>query len=411
MSFSAITTALLAAAIAISSFASAEPVYPTITPAPSPTRVIKGRQATTTYETTTPLPLTEYFYPISAVPYQVNPFPVERGPQSGYNQCNSTTEGPNALCQTLEFNSIEDFCIWGSATANEVVANVEAAMVAYCARSGHGGRIFPEGAISSLQFMRTPAYIQIVGFVNYTALNLQTSDPGGELDPHGADLFGNPLGGLVYSTGFSSGNNSTYLQTQSWNQFLDGNGEFCIKLCDPGYNTSLNYCQNIYDIIGCAYNMPADYQALSTPGVFISCEGDLQDEVGTYTSNGQTFTWSQPSLLPATSTLPWTPRVPASSNCVTYSSTNLFPVSLLGYQSSSASSVVSSTASGSASTSVGTAVSSSGSGSSAASSRSGTSSSSASAVATSKASGASRVIASTGFVGSVLLAGLFAVLL
>jgi hypothetical protein len=36
------------------------------------------------------------------------------------------------------------------------------------------------------------------------------------------------------------------------------------------------------------------------------------------------YTWSQPDTLPATSTLPWTPRIPASSNCVTYSSEELF---------------------------------------------------------------------------------------
>ena len=38
-----------------------------------------------------------------------------------------------------------------------------------------------------------------------------------------------------------------------------------------------------FDLIGCDYNMPAAY----APGQFLSCEGDLQDEVGTYTSGGQ----------------------------------------------------------------------------------------------------------------------------
>ena len=39
---------------------------------------------------------------------------------------------------------------------------------------------------------------------------------------------------------------------------------------------------SIYDLIGCNYNAPAAY----VPGTFLSCEGDLQDEVGTYTSSG-----------------------------------------------------------------------------------------------------------------------------
>ncbi|KAL8290084.1 hypothetical protein RQP46_003023 [Phenoliferia psychrophenolica] len=250
---------------------------------------------------------------------------IGRGPQWGYNNCSSSTEGADSLCQTAVINSVSDFCLWGSdgLYPNGTIGDVEAAVVAYCTRSGHGARIMPAGTITAVQFMRTPGYIQVVGLLNQTGLNLNETDSGGELDPHGADL----LGGLVYSTGFSE-TNGTYTQTQSWNNFVGG-GIFCFKLCDPSYDTTKNYCQNRFDLIGCSYNMPAAY----TPDVFESCDGDLQDEVGTYTVSGSTLTWSQPSSLPATSTLPWTPRIPASSNCVTYASSDLFPISDLGYAS------------------------------------------------------------------------------
>lgn len=66
--------------------------------------------------------------------------------------------------------------------------------------------------------------------------------------------------------------------------------------------------------------MPAAY----VDNEFTSCEGELQDPAGTYTSGGQTLTWKQPAILPGDSTLPWTPRIPASSNCVTYSSVQLY---------------------------------------------------------------------------------------
>lgn len=36
--------------------------------------------------------------------------------------------------------------------------------------------------------MRTPDYVQVVGFIDQTQINLQSDDTGGELDPHGADL-------------------------------------------------------------------------------------------------------------------------------------------------------------------------------------------------------------------------------
>lgn len=100
---------------------------------------------------------------------------------------------------------------------------------------------------------------------------------------------------------------------------LHSGNYFCLKLCDPSI-TSPDYCQNVFDLIGCSYNMPSAV----VNGTFTECDSDLQDEAGTYTSDGKTVTWSQPSALPATSTLPWTPRVPASSNCVTYKSEDLY---------------------------------------------------------------------------------------
>ncbi|KAL8278448.1 hypothetical protein RQP46_009138 [Phenoliferia psychrophenolica] len=213
---------------------------------------------------------------------------------SGYNQVNSIQ--PSSLCQTAIINSAADFCLWGSPglTPTGTIGDVEAAVVAYC----------------------------------------------------------NPLGGLVYSSGLPSGDGSTLEQVSSWNNFI-----VCFKLCDPSYGTDKNYCQNIYDLIGCSYNAPAAY----APGVFESCEGDLQDEVGTYTdSNGATKTWSQPSSLPANSVLPWTPRIPASSNCVQYQSSDLYPAASLGY---AANEPARTTAPGSAATPTGVPVAGSSSGS------------------------------------------------
>lgn len=57
-------------------------------------------------------------------------------------------------------------------------------------------------------------------------------------------------------------------------------------------------------------------------GVFESCQGDVQDPVGTYTSDGQTITWSMPD--PLTTDPPYTPRIPASSSCTTFSSAELY---------------------------------------------------------------------------------------
>jgi hypothetical protein len=215
-------------------------------------------------------------------------------------------------------NSIADFCLWGSPVANGLIGNVEAAVVAYCTEHGHGTRIIPEGTINSIQFMRTSAYIQITGQFNQSGIGLDPTDYGGELDPHGADLAGNPLGGLVFSGALPS-TNGKITQVNNWSLFV-GSGLFCFKACDNSV-TSPNYCQNIYDLIGCTYNMPS---SAYTETVFEDCQGDLQAPPGQYVVNGVTTTWKQPAALDPSSTLPWQPSIPASSSCTTYSSAQLF---------------------------------------------------------------------------------------
>lgn len=104
--------------------------------------------------------------------------------------------------------------------------------------------------------------------------------------------------------------------------FMGGHA-FCLKICDPQGKTPGAYCQNIYDRLGCAYNAPNN----AKNGTFEVCDGEDMTPPGLYTgSNGETMTYFQPpeSLGPIT-TVPYTPRVPASSNCVTYHSTDLYP--------------------------------------------------------------------------------------
>lgn len=36
--------------------------------------------------------------------------------------------------------------------------------------------------------------LEVTGFVDQTLINIEAADYGGEMDPHGADLRGNPLG-------------------------------------------------------------------------------------------------------------------------------------------------------------------------------------------------------------------------
>jgi hypothetical protein len=266
------------------------------------------------------IPLASKHIPYNEIPYQVDPADGVRGPQQGYNLCNSTTENQNSLCQTSYLNSIDDFCLWAPPIPNETIGDTEGEEVAWCTKPGRGTRVIPPGALQGVQFMRTPDYLQVVGFIDQTKINLQASDTGGELDPHGADLRGNPLGGLVYSTGWSS-DNSTFEQVIEWHNFMGG-GLFCFKVCDPAGANAANFCQHIYDRIGCLYNAPNTAQN----GTFTSCDGNDQDYPGIYTdSAGVVQTYTQPpESLGAISTMPYQPKVPSSSNCVTFSSEALY---------------------------------------------------------------------------------------
>ncbi|KAL0577188.1 hypothetical protein V5O48_004786 [Marasmius crinis-equi] len=69
-------------------------------------------------------------------------------------------------------------------------------------RDGYGTRLIPDGAITGAHFVQTPDFVQITGVGNLTFLNIPAADEGGELDPHGQDGNGNPIGGLVFSSAF-----------------------------------------------------------------------------------------------------------------------------------------------------------------------------------------------------------------
>jgi hypothetical protein len=270
----------------------------------------------------TPLASKHYAYP-TGIPYKVDTDTnLIRGQQFGFNICNSTTENQNSNCQTSFLNSLMDFCLWGPSEPNQLVSNKEGEMIAWCTKPGRGTRLIPAGAIQGVQFMKTPAYVQVVGYLDQAQLNINSTDFGGEMDPHGADLRGNPMGGLVYSNGFGSNTDlNAFTQVIEWHNFM-GSNTFCFKACDPSNPNAANFCQHVYDRIGCAYNAPNNAQN----GTFESCLGDNQDFPGVYTdSTGATQTYHQPpeSLGPIPQ-LTWTARVPASSSCVTHQSTEIF---------------------------------------------------------------------------------------
>ncbi|GAA5916279.1 hypothetical protein JCM6882_005067 [Rhodosporidiobolus microsporus] len=299
------------------------------------------------------VPLAAKRFEYDNLPYQVDTDNLERGRQYGFNLCNSTTQNQESNCQTAIINSIDDFCLWGPPEYGEEVGNIEGEMVAWCTKEGHGTRVIPEGALQGVQFVQTPHYVQVVGFIDQQKINILPEDYGGEMDPHGADQRGNPLGGLIFSNAFganSTGNGtsasgSAYQQVIQWHNFMGGS-TFCLKACDPSWENGWAMCEHIFDRIGCKYNAPADYNNIN--GTFTSCDSDDQLFPGQYVEGGQTLTYTQPpESLGQITTIPYEPFTPSSSNCQTFESSALFTA---GSSVSGASSSATSSASSAAST-------------------------------------------------------------
>jgi hypothetical protein len=59
------------------------------------------------------------------------------------------------------------------------IGDTEGEGVAWCTKPGHGTRIIPNGAITGIQLVQTPSYIQIAGTINQAMLNVADGDPGG----------------------------------------------------------------------------------------------------------------------------------------------------------------------------------------------------------------------------------------
>ncbi|KAH7923090.1 hypothetical protein BV22DRAFT_609952 [Leucogyrophana mollusca] len=228
------------------------------------------------------------------------PAQSEQG-QAGTNQC-GTGYNQTSECQNAYINSVQDFCVWSPPEpgANSLIGNTEGIEVAWCMKSGYGTRLIPDGTIKGAHLVITPDYIQVTGVGNLTNLNIPAGDAGGELDPHGATGEGNPIGGLVFSSAFGQ-----LEQIHEWTNFVS-DSEFCFRACRPSANAA-TMCQHIYDVMGCDWNMPGNYDE----GVFENCLGDSAEPMGVYGTS--TFYQGEPST-------PAAHPIPSSSSCTTYSS-------------------------------------------------------------------------------------------
>lgn len=183
--------------------------------------------------------------------------------------------------------------------------------------------LIPDGVIKSAHFIKTAAYAQVYGTWDGTKINIVAGDTGGELDPHGAENLGNPIGGNVTSNW--GGSDVFY---EEWMSFVSST-TFCFRVCTAVVNgvTTAEECEHKLDLLGCGWVMAIPNDA-ADPG-FTSCDGDVAVAPGRYPlPDGSTSTFAQrftytangtPVTIGQTATPAAPALYPSTSNCVTYS--------------------------------------------------------------------------------------------
>ncbi|KAJ7201489.1 hypothetical protein B0H12DRAFT_531602 [Mycena haematopus] len=243
-----------------------------------------------------------------------------------------TTINQTSMARLLSLNSIDDFCVFAPPSGPDTIGDTETEEVAWCTQPRNNARVIPDGTITAVSFLKTDFYVQIMGLGDFTKLNIQSGDEGGELDPHGATGAGNPVGGNV-TTNIVDGLDEPFAE---WMLYIDFN-QFCVRACTNANSTysAAFMCWHELDEMGCEFVMPGTYQPA---GVFESCDADVAYPPGWYptaTVDGTTqfstfaqfftgvYTGADGQPTPYTVGDTVTPTAPAtipnSSNCVTTS--------------------------------------------------------------------------------------------
>lgn len=229
----------------------------------------------------------------------------------------------SGMGRTVYINSASDFCLlMPPDPTKENLVDAEAIAVAYCNNPVNGTRPMPDGFIKTAHFRRTSNYIQISGTYDPAVMNLGSNDCGGEYDSEGAEGVGNPAGVTM--------RNGSYFTQFIGACDIPGEPVFCMRMC-PHWE----YCKNVYDLMGCLWNQPGDYDQ---PQAFTNCDANADLPIGVYNSS---YTFSQ-----GMSVTPTPVTAPASSNCQTVASPTASGVTYTWNQEATASRSASPTHSG-----------------------------------------------------------------
>ncbi|KAJ7588289.1 hypothetical protein C8J56DRAFT_1004500 [Mycena floridula] len=168
--------------------------------------------------------------------------------------------------QNSDARLLTDWCLFAPATPNTKVSDGE--VVAWCTKPRNNARLIPDGTLTGVQFLKNDFYVQVMAIGDFTKLNLQAGDSGGELDPHGAEGTGNPIGGNVTSA--ITGTDQHFAEWMLYTYV-------CIN-ANSTYSAAA-MCWHELDIMGCEFVMPGNYNFDKS---FESCDADVAYPPGWY---------------------------------------------------------------------------------------------------------------------------------
>ncbi|WFD42763.1 hypothetical protein MPSI1_001413 [Malassezia psittaci] len=213
---------------------------------------------------------------------------VATGPMGSTNPSKpslNTAVNQTSMSRLATVNSVDDWCTFGPPDNSKTLGDVEGEVVAYCTKARNNARVIPDGTVTAAHFVKTPLYVQIMALGDFTKINFQKGDSGGELDPHGATGLGNPVGGNVTSN--ITGSDVFY---EEWMNYVS-HELMCFRICIAGSDGAppSKECQHSLDEVGCYWIMPGNYY----PDQFESCDADAAYPPGIYVSDGSTSSFQQ----------------------------------------------------------------------------------------------------------------------
>ncbi|WVR07801.1 hypothetical protein IAU60_004844 [Kwoniella sp. DSM 27419] len=164
-------------------------------------------------------------------------------------------DSQQSMSTELFLLSHDDFCLYGPPDGAQKISETDNKVVSWCSKAGHGTRLIPDGTLHGVTYVKTPSWVQVSGYGDFTNINIAAGDAGGQFDssthmPDGAKMT------------MSQGGDPAH----NWVTLISAD-TFCVRACTG----DAIYCPTQYDEMGCFF---LTSNGVGWDNVWQNCEGD-----------------------------------------------------------------------------------------------------------------------------------------